>query len=140
MGNFRPIFCCNVIYKIITKILANRIKEVLKDLINTNQAAFILGRKIGDNIFLTQELVKEYHKNGGPVGCIAKIDIMKAYDSIHLGFLMDSLEAYGFPDQMRMWIKVCISTPRFSININGELAGYKSRPVHGFVLIFAWSE
>ncbi|KAK0580648.1 hypothetical protein LWI29_004632 [Acer saccharum] len=66
MKDFRPISCCNTLYKIIAKIIANRIKPCLLDIINPSQSAFVAGRSIGDNILLTQELMRNYHKD---VGC-----------------------------------------------------------------------
>ncbi|GJV34890.1 RNA-directed DNA polymerase, eukaryota, reverse transcriptase zinc-binding domain protein [Tanacetum coccineum] len=80
---FRPIACCNVIYKCISKILTNRIKDSLNKLVNLNQSAFIQGRNIQDNILLTQELLKGYNRKGGSKRCALKIDIAKAYDTIH---------------------------------------------------------
>ncbi|GJV14256.1 RNA-directed DNA polymerase, eukaryota, reverse transcriptase zinc-binding domain protein [Tanacetum coccineum] len=78
---FRPIACCNVIYKCISKILTNRIKDSLNKLVNLNQSAFIKGRIIQDNIMLTQELLKGYTRKGGSKRCALKIDIAKAYDT-----------------------------------------------------------
>ncbi|GJW18232.1 RNA-directed DNA polymerase, eukaryota, reverse transcriptase zinc-binding domain protein [Tanacetum coccineum] len=79
---FRPIACCNVLYKCISKILTNRIKESLNKLVNLNQSAFIQGRNIQDNILLTQELLKGYNRKGGSKRCALKIDIAKAYDTV----------------------------------------------------------
>ncbi|GJS77046.1 RNA-directed DNA polymerase, eukaryota, reverse transcriptase zinc-binding domain protein [Tanacetum coccineum] len=65
VSEFRPIACCNVIYKCITKIITNKIKRVLSKVVDINHSAFILGRNITDNILLTQELLKGYNwKNG----------------------------------------------------------------------------
>ncbi|XP_071738847.1 uncharacterized protein [Rutidosis leptorrhynchoides] len=61
--DYRPIACCNVIYKCISKIIVARIKSSLDDIVNINQSAFIPGRKIADNILLTQELMRNYHLN-----------------------------------------------------------------------------
>nr|GEZ68719.1 hypothetical protein [Tanacetum cinerariifolium] len=58
--DYRPIACCNVLYKCISKILTNRIKGSLNKLVSINQSAFILGRSIQDNIFITQELLKGF--------------------------------------------------------------------------------
>ncbi|KAK0581565.1 hypothetical protein LWI29_015235 [Acer saccharum] len=66
MKDFRPISCCNTLYKIIAKIIANRIKPCLPDIISPSQSAFVAGRSIGDNIVLAQELMRNYHKD---VGC-----------------------------------------------------------------------
>ncbi|KAK9273957.1 hypothetical protein L1049_018769 [Liquidambar formosana] len=91
MGDFRPISCCNTIYKCISKIIANRLKPCLPDLICPNQSASINGRKISDNILLAQELLKNYHRRGGPPRCAIKVDLMKAYDSVNWDFIVDTL-------------------------------------------------
>ncbi|GJW74463.1 RNA-directed DNA polymerase, eukaryota, reverse transcriptase zinc-binding domain protein [Tanacetum coccineum] len=82
VSGFRPIACCNVVYKCISKILTRRIKGCLDKLINLNQSAFIPSRQIQDNILLAQELVKGYGRSGGPKRITYKIDIQKAYDSV----------------------------------------------------------
>ncbi|KAK3184843.1 hypothetical protein Dsin_032129 [Dipteronia sinensis] len=63
MKDFRPISCCNTLYKIIAKIIANRIKPCLPNIISPSQSAFVAGRCIGDNILLVQELMRNYHKD-----------------------------------------------------------------------------
>ncbi|XP_022037240.1 uncharacterized protein LOC110939954 [Helianthus annuus] len=78
--DYRPISCCNVIYKGISKIITNRILEGLNEIISENQSAFVPGRRISDNILLTQELMHNYHRQVGPPRCAFKVDIQKAYD------------------------------------------------------------
>lgn len=73
--DYRPISCCNVLYKCISKILANRIKEGLTDTVSENQSMFVPGRSISDNILLTQEIMKNYHINKDIPRCAFKIDI-----------------------------------------------------------------
>ncbi|GJT01427.1 hypothetical protein Tco_0822596 [Tanacetum coccineum] len=63
--DYRPISCCNVMFKCISKIIVNRIKESLKTLVSLNQSAFVPGRSIADNILLTQELMHNYHLDRG---------------------------------------------------------------------------
>lgn len=86
MRDYRPISCCNLIYKVITKILANRLLLGLDDIVSCNQGAFVPKRSIGENILLAQELVNDYHKNKGSPRCALKIDLMKAYDSVSWEF------------------------------------------------------
>ncbi|GKA71325.1 retrovirus-related pol polyprotein from transposon TNT 1-94 [Tanacetum coccineum] len=81
--DYRPIACCNIIYKIISKILTNRIKSALCKLVSQCQSAFILGRRITDNILLTQELLRGYNWKNGARRVALKIDIQKAYDTIN---------------------------------------------------------
>lgn len=73
MKDYRPIACCNVIYKVITKVLANGLQPVLPCIINKAQAAFIKGRSISDNILLMQELVRNYQRDFGIARCAIKI-------------------------------------------------------------------
>jgi len=124
MGDFRPISCCNTVYKCISKIISKRLQGILPSLIDHAQSAFIKGRKICDNVLLAQDLLRDYHKEGGKPRGSAKIDIMKAYDTLNWEFLMDLLHTLGFPDTMICWIKACVTSPRYSINFNGESIGY----------------
>ena len=127
MHDYRPISCCDTIYKCISKIIATRIKRCLPYIISPAQAAFVHGRSIADNILLTQELMKNYHLDSGPPRCALKIDLMKAYDSIKWGCILDILYAMGTPPTLMRCIKACITTPTFSICVNGELTGFFAR-------------
>jgi hypothetical protein len=124
LKDFRPISCCNTIYKCIAKILANRMKIVLPCLVGKFQTAFVKGRRIGDNILLAQELFRNYHRDKGSPRCAIKVDLMKAYDTVRWDFINNVLKIVGFPDTMVRWIMECVTTPWFSVNINGELNGY----------------
>ena len=72
MGEFRPIACCNTIYKCISKILAKRLQSTLPILVDQAQSAFIKGRQISDNILLAQDLMKDYHKSSGTARAAVK--------------------------------------------------------------------
>ena len=124
LHDYRPITCCNTIYKCISKIIAARIKRYLPNIICPSQTAFMQGRSIVDNILLTQELMKNYHCESRPPRCVLKIDLKKAYDSIRWGCIMDILTAMGTPFLLLRCIKACITTPKFSICVNGELTGF----------------
>jgi hypothetical protein len=82
MSDYRPISCCNVVYKCITKVLANRMIQGLNEVISSNQGAFIPKRGIAKNILLGQEVVCDYHKEKGAPRCTLKVDLMMAYDSL----------------------------------------------------------
>ncbi|KAG7580838.1 Reverse transcriptase domain [Arabidopsis suecica] len=124
MKDYRPISCCNVIYKVISKIIANRLKRVLPKFIAGNQSAFVQDRLLIENVLLATELVKDYHKDSLSSRCAIKIDISKAFDSVQWSFLRNVLLALNFPHEFIHWIMLCITTASFSVQVNGELAGY----------------
>ncbi|GKA61099.1 hypothetical protein Tco_0760506 [Tanacetum coccineum] len=108
VNDYRPISCCNVLFKCVSKIIANRIKQSLKFLISPNQSAFIPGRNILDNILLTQELMHNYHLDRGTPRCAFKVDIQKAYDTVDWEFLREVLIGFGFHTRMVSWIMECV--------------------------------
>ncbi|XP_059663757.1 uncharacterized protein LOC132309469 [Cornus florida] len=81
LNDYRPISCCNIIYKCIAKLLASKLQLTLPHIIDTTQTAFVQGRKITDSILLAHVLLRGYHKDIGPPRCAIKIDLMKAFDS-----------------------------------------------------------
>jgi hypothetical protein len=105
MGDYRPISCCNLIYKCITKILANRLLPGLDDVVSPNQGAFIPKSSIAKNILLAQELVCDYHKKQGKPRCTLKVDLMKAYDSISGDFIIHCLHCFGAPYKFVAWVR-----------------------------------
>lgn len=80
MKDYCPISCCNVIYKVISKLIANRLKGILPKFISGNQSAFVKNRLLMENLLLATELVKDYHKDSVSPRCAMKIDISKAFD------------------------------------------------------------
>ena len=119
MKDFRPISCCFVIYKCITKILANRLKNFLPNIIGLNQSAFIARRSITDNVLMVQELVKGYGRSTLFSRCAIKIDLQKVFDSLNWGFIMDVLKVLKISSIFIGWIRECLTGARYSISING---------------------
>ena len=98
MSDFKPISLCNVIYKIISKMLANRLKLILPQLISPYQSAFVPGRLITDNVLVAYETLHAMHgQKKGKKGAIAlKLDISKAYDRVEWPFLKGMMFKLGF--------------------------------------------
>lgn len=124
ISEYRPISCCNLLYKCIANILANRLKICLLSLISWNQSTFIQGRRIIDNILLAYEVVQSYHKPLVKARCAIKIDLMRAFDSVHWQSVINILSAMKFPPLFISWIEECLSTPSYSIKVNGRLEGF----------------
>lgn len=83
LGDFRPISCCNLIYKINSKIIFNRLKGVLQDNISPSQSAFLKGRSLGENVLLSSELIRDYGRTRCEKSSMLKVDIKKAFDTVH---------------------------------------------------------
>ncbi|KAL2235459.1 UNVERIFIED_CONTAM: hypothetical protein Sindi_1278100, partial [Sesamum indicum] len=124
IGDFRPISCCNVLYKIIAKLLVQRLSVVLDKIISPCLGAFIPGRSIGDNILLAQELLTRYNQVRLPPRCTLKVDIRKAYDTVEWDLLLAVLQLFGFPQTFTKWIEECVTTAAFSIGLNGNPHGF----------------
>ena len=125
LGDFRPISLLGGLYKLLAKVLANRLKKVLERVVSVDQNAFVRGRQILNASLIANEVIDFLHKRKEK-GLICKLDIEKAYDSINWKFLMKVLLMMGFGSRWIDWMWWCISTAKFSILINGVLAGFFS--------------
>ncbi|GJX42567.1 protein LAZ1 [Tanacetum coccineum] len=124
INDYSPISCCNILYKCISRIISNRMKDCLMELVSLNQSAFVHGRSISANILLTQELMNNYHLDRGTPRCMFKVDIQKAYDTFDWNFFHAVLIGFGFHPRMIGWIMECVTSTSFSLSINGSLYGY----------------
>lgn len=116
--DFRPISMVGCIYKIISKLLANRLKSVMNELIGPYQSAFIEGRQILDGALIVGELLDSCKKNKTEA-IILKLDFHKAFDSISWAFLDWVLSQMNFPSKWRTWISSCVTSAAASVLLNG---------------------
>ncbi|KAL5541996.1 hypothetical protein UlMin_009706 [Ulmus minor] len=115
MKDFRPISLCSVLYKIISKCLANRLKVFLDDLISENQSAFVGGRLIYDNIIAGYEgihLMKKGRLGNGKKMAL-KLDMSKAFDRVEWKFIEAVMIKLEFAEPWILKIMNCISSVSF---------------------------
>ncbi|CAM8882279.1 unnamed protein product [Rhodiola kirilowii] len=120
LEEYRPISLCNVTAKIVTKILANRLKTVLPLIISDSQSAFIPGKQISDNILLAHEVlhyIKSRRKQKKGYFSL-KIDMSKAYDRVEWGFLEEVQRKMGFPDRWISLIMECVRSVKYKVKLN----------------------
>ncbi|XP_028786509.1 uncharacterized protein LOC114742412 [Neltuma alba] len=121
LRDLRPIGLCNVIFKIITKIIANRLKPCLSYMISPTQCSFIPSRHSSDNIIVAQEVVHSMRIKQGYKGFMAiKIDLEKAYDRVNWNFLINCLNEMQIPTHVTQIISHCISLAKMQLLWNGE--------------------
>jgi len=126
VGDYRPIAIANFKFKIISKIIADRLAKIMSAITSIHQRGFIKGRSIKDCICLTSEAInllnKRYH--GGNLAM--KLDIAKAFDTLDWNFLLNVLKNFGFNERFCKWIHSILLSAKLSISINGKLHGYFS--------------
>ena len=124
VSQFRPISLGNFIFKVISKILANRLKPLLHKIISPNQSAFLQGRSIHDNSILAHEIFHSMKKKKGNGGLMAiKLDMEKAFDRMEWSFLLRIFSLLGFSPKWLQLVEQCISTASFSILLDGSPFG-----------------
>ena len=121
--DYRPISLLGSLYKILAKVLANRLRRVLNKVISPSQNAFVEGRQILDVALIANEVVDSMlRRNDGGVVC--KLDIEKAYDHVNWEYVLEVMRRMGFGQRWISWIFWCMSTVSYSILINGVFEGF----------------
>jgi hypothetical protein len=125
MKDLRPIAMCNVLYNMISKVLANILRVLLDKLVSHEQSAFVEGRSILDNALVAIEIIHAMkRRTRGRKGDLAlKIDISKAYDRVDWGFLRRMLEKLGSAETWVKWLMMCVSTVNYSVLLNYDRIG-----------------
>lgn len=119
LHNYRPISLIGGVYKIVSKLLTERIKSVMPSIIANFQGAFIHERQINDEILIAAELIDSRIKENKP-GIICRVDFEKDFDNINWNCVDIVIQRFGFSNIWRGWIKWCITQARFAVLINGE--------------------
>jgi len=125
LKDFRPISLCNVIYKVVSKCLVNRLRPFLHNLIAEEQSAFVPGRMITDNALIAFECIHamrigtEYAQSF----CACKLDLSKAY-RVDWAFLEGMLSKLGFSERWISWIMKCVTSVKYSVKFNGNLQNF----------------
>lgn len=118
-NDFRPISMVGWLYKLLSKVLANRFRKVLPKFVGETQAAFLGGRQILDGVLIANEVIDEW-KQSGNQGLILKLDFEKAYDCVCWPFLFKMLKNMGCGHKWISWIKTCVTSATLSVLINGS--------------------
>ena len=120
MMDFRAISLCNVVYKLISKVLANRLKKFLDKIVYVNQSAFTPGRLITDNILVAFEFFYHMkHLRSAKGGLAVKLDMSKAYDRVEWDFLDAVLVRFGFDTGWCGRVMECVRSVTFAMLVNG---------------------
>ena len=119
LNDFRPIALIGCLYKILSKVLANRLRLIIGRVVSETQTAFVKERQILDGILIANEVVDEAKKSNKEL-MLFKVDFEKAYDSVEWGYLDTVMNKMVFPLLWRKWIKECVSTSTTSILVNGS--------------------
>ncbi|GJZ55540.1 RNA-directed DNA polymerase, eukaryota, partial [Tanacetum coccineum] len=117
--DYRPISLIGSLYKIITKILANRLRFVISGFISDVQSTFVSNRQILDGLFILNELLS-WCKHRKFKVMVFKVDFKKAFDSTRWDYLQDILKMFGFSNKWRGWINGYLNSAMGLVLVNGS--------------------
>jgi hypothetical protein len=121
LKNWRPISLLNVDYKIITKVLANRLKQVLPSIIHKDQTCGIPGRSIAETTSFVRDLIEYVNRKNLPCALIC-LDQMKAFDRVDWNFMFKTLKKFGFGDSFIKWVQICYTNISSAVKNNGWIS------------------
>ncbi|GAU44264.1 hypothetical protein TSUD_400110 [Trifolium subterraneum] len=116
--DFRPIALVSSVYKILSKVLANRLRNVIGNIVSKSKSAFIKGRQILDGVLIANEVVDDAKCNNKDL-LLFKVDFEKAYESVDWDYLSDVMIKMNFPSVWRGWIMECVTSASASVLVNG---------------------
>ncbi|CAI5955683.1 unnamed protein product [Closterium sp. NIES-65] len=120
IGNYRPVTLLSFFYKLVVKVLANRIKLALPRVISENQFGFLPGRSLADAVSLVADAIDAAEEEDED-WLLLLVDFQKAYDSVSRGYLFGTLERMGFPDKFIAWVKGLHEGAATRLLLNGWL-------------------
>jgi Reverse transcriptase (RNA-dependent DNA polymerase) len=122
--HFRSLSVCSMYYRLFTKLIANRIKQVIANLVPQNKATFLKGWNIQNNVFLMKEVMHSFQDNRYKGKTFAlNVDLYKAFNYLSWSYLEVLLQQYGFPVQLRNVLMTCVTSYKFNIKLNGSNSG-----------------
>ncbi|CAN1844985.1 Transposon TX1 uncharacterized 149 kDa protein [Linum perenne] len=123
--DWRPISLCNVLYRVVAKVLANRLRGVVEELISPEQAAFIKGRSIMDNIMIAFETLHtmKLRRSAKEAEMAVKIDISKAYDRVEWPYLEAVMRKMRFGERWVRWMMMCVRSVSYHVVVNDNQVG-----------------
>ena len=119
LNDYRPISLIGCMYKIVAKLLANRMKKVMALIVDETQYAFIEARHLLHSVLIANEVIEEA-KRSSKSCLIFKVDYEKAYDSVSWDFLLYMLDRAGFSSIWIKWIERCLKSASISVLVNGS--------------------
>ena len=132
VSDFQPTSLYNVVYKLISKVLVNRLKKILSNVVFESQSAFLSGRLISDNVLVAFETLHYLkRKTQWKLGFMAlKLDMSKAYDRVEWVFLEKIMKKLGFTDKLVTLIMSCLTSVSYAVLLNGQPVG-NIKPTRG---------
>ena len=118
LNNWRPISLLNVDYKILAKVMANRLRKVIGKICNSDQCGYIPGREIGDAIIFTRDVIEYAQIENKPL-IVISLDQTKAFDRLNRDFLFKVLTFFNLDDNFIQWVKLLYNNTNCKIKCNG---------------------